>query len=184
MRLAGAVLSGGASSRMGSDKALVAVQGVAMGARMVSTLYDASCDPVVFVGGDRERLGELGVDVLADRFPGDGPLGGVVTALDRFVGTADHVVIVSCDMPFLAASDLAPLVDRALASSVDVVVGRSGRLEPLCAVWATGAAERVHGIFADGTRSIHAALDDLETVDVRVSMQAVRNINTLADLDQ
>lgn len=169
---------------MGSDKALVVVEGVAMGARMAATLRLAGCDPVVFVGGDPLRLGALDADVVADISPGEGPLGGVVTALDRFAHTADHVVIVSCDMPFLAAADLAPLVARAASAEVDVVVGRSSRLQPLCAVWSTSAADRVRSAFERGTRSIHGVLDELDTEDVRVSMQAVRNINTLDDLDQ
>jgi molybdenum cofactor guanylyltransferase len=169
---------------MGRDKASVVVDGVAMGARMVATLLVAGCDPVVFVGGDPGVLEGLGADVVADLAPGEGPLGGVVTALERFADTADHVIIVSCDMPFLTAADLDPLVARAVVAGVDVVVGRSSRREPLCAVWATGAAGRVRAAFERGTRSIHGVLDDLDTEDVRLSMQAVRNINTPDDLDQ
>jgi molybdenum cofactor guanylyltransferase len=169
---------------MGRDKALVVVDGVAMGARMVGTLRLAGCDPVVFVGGEPGLLDPLGADVVADIAPGEGPLGGVVTALDHFAHTADHVVVVSCDMPFLTPADLAPLVARAAVAGVDVVVGRSSRQQPLCAVWSTGAADQVRAAFERGTRSIHGALDELRTEDVRVSMQAVRNINTLDDLDQ
>ena len=58
---------------------------------------------------------------------GEGPLGGIVTALDHFAQVTDHVAIVSCDMPFLTAADLAPLVTRAAVAGVDVVVGRSSR---------------------------------------------------------
>jgi len=169
---------------MGRDKAAVVVDGVAMGARMVTTLRLAGCDPVVFVGGDPGVLGGLGADVIADLAPGEGPLGGVLTALDRFADTADHVVIVSCDMPFLTAADLDPLVARAAVAGVDVIVGRSSRRQPLCAVWATGATGRVRAFFERGTRSIHGVLDELDTEDVRVSMLAVRNINTPDDLDQ
>ena len=169
---------------MGRDKALVVVDGVAMGARMVSTLRLAGCDPVVFVGGDPDLLDPLGADVVADMAPGEGPMGGVVTALEFFAHTADCVVVVSCDMPFLTAADLGPLVARAAVAGVDVVVGRSSRPQPLCAVWSTGAADRVRAAFDRGTRSILGVLDELDTEDVRVSMQAVRNINTLDDLDQ
>jgi molybdenum cofactor guanylyltransferase len=169
---------------MGRDKALVVVDGVAMGARMVDTLRLVGCDPVVFVGGEPGALGPLGADVVADMAPGEGPLGGVVTALDHFAHTADHVVVVSCDMPFLGADDLRPLIVRAEIADVDVIVGRSSRPQPLCAVWSTGAAGRVRAAFARGTRSIHGVLDELDTEDVRVPMRAVRNINTPADLDQ
>jgi molybdenum cofactor guanylyltransferase len=184
MRLAGAVLSGGASTRMGRDKATVVVDGIAMGVRMVTTLRLAGCDPVVFVGGDPGRRHGPGADLLTDIAPGEGPLGGIVTALDHFAQVTDHVAIVSCDMPFLTAADLAPLVTRAAVAGVDVVVGRSSRLQPLCAVWATRAAGRVRAAFERGTRSVHGMLDELDTEDVRVSMEAVRNINTLDDLRQ
>ena len=98
------------------------------------------------------------------------------------INPADETVIGEVAHTSLEQVDEA--VARAVVAGVDVVVGRSSRREPLCAVWATGAAGRVRAAFDRGTRSIHGVLDDLDTEDVRLSMQAVRNINTPDDLDQ
>lgn len=181
--LAGAILTGGASSRMGRDKAFVEVDGVPMAARMVATLRAATCEPVVFVGGD-ERLQRLGAAVVADSTPGAGPLGGVLTALDTMRDRSALVVVVSCDLPFLGAEHLAPLVRTADDGAGDVVVARSDRREPLCAVWSTSAADQVRLLFEAGVRSMHGALDALQVDEVSVPLHALRNINTLGDLDQ
>ena len=50
---AGAVLCGGASRRMGTDKAFVEVGGQPMAERVAAALEEAGCAPVVFVGGER-----------------------------------------------------------------------------------------------------------------------------------
>ncbi len=78
----GAVLAG-ASRRMGPgiDKALVEVGGVAMARRVADALRAGGAEPVVAVGGDRSALGRIGLDGVDDRHPGEGPLGGVCTAL-------------------------------------------------------------------------------------------------------
>ena len=80
-RAAGAVLAGGASSRMGADKAFIAVGGVPMVLRAVTALRAAGADPVAVVGGDGPRLQGLGLSYISDRYPGEGPLGGIITAL-------------------------------------------------------------------------------------------------------
>ena len=76
---AGAVVCGGASRRMGRDKALVAVDGVAMAERVARALEAAGCADVRFVGGDAPALAALGRPVLPDAYPGAGPLGAVIT---------------------------------------------------------------------------------------------------------
>ena len=66
----GAVLCGGASRRMGTDKALVEVDGVPMAERVAGALHAGGCAPVVFVGGDGARAGPRSDD---RRSPTGGP---------------------------------------------------------------------------------------------------------------
>ncbi|HLM64354.1 MAG TPA: molybdenum cofactor guanylyltransferase [Acidimicrobiales bacterium] len=80
-----AVLCGGASRRMGQDKAFLVVEGEAMVVRVARALRGAGAGEVVAVGGDAAGLRGLGLAHLPDDHPGDGPLGGVLTAL-RLVG--------------------------------------------------------------------------------------------------
>ncbi len=77
----GAVLAGGESSRMGTDKAFIAVDGEPMVLRAARTLQEAGAQPTVVVGGDEPRLKQLGLATLADDHPGEGPLGAVITVL-------------------------------------------------------------------------------------------------------
>ena len=110
-RFAGAVLTGGASRRMGTDKALVEVDGMAMAGRVAGALASAGGQPVIAVGGDADRLADLGLAVTPDRWPGEGPLGGLVTALGALADPAVPIVVVAaCDLPALTSSVVAALV--------------------------------------------------------------------------
>ncbi|HEX2785027.1 MAG TPA: NTP transferase domain-containing protein, partial [Ilumatobacteraceae bacterium] len=64
----GAVLCGGASRRMGVDKATLRIQGVAMARRVADVLLAAGCALVIAVGGDSVELRRLGLDGVADEF--------------------------------------------------------------------------------------------------------------------
>ena len=97
MAFAGAVLAGGASRRMGSDKAFAEVGGRPLVARAADTLARAGADPVAVVGGDAAGLARLGLHRVPDRWPGEGPLGGLITALDT--SPRPVTVIVACDLP-------------------------------------------------------------------------------------
>src|SRR6476660_3959530 len=96
MRFAGAVLTGGASSRMGTDKALIEIDGRALAARVADALAAAGADHVIAVGGDLERLRALGLDARAERASDQGPLAGIVTALEQT--DAELVVVAACDL--------------------------------------------------------------------------------------
>src|SRR5271165_6826629 len=100
--LAGYVVAGGASSRFGSDKARAALNGQTMLARMCH-LVDEVTGSVSVVAPPR-RYAEFDVWVVEDLWSGQGPLGGIVTALTATAETYDGRewnLIIGCDMPFL-----------------------------------------------------------------------------------
>ena len=185
LRVAGAVLMGGASRRMGRDKALVEVDGVPMATRVAAVLEAAGCQPVVAVGGDAAVHSRLGLPAVPDRWAGEGPLGAIVTVLGALDGfDADAVVVAACDLPWLDRATVDALVTRfvAAAGSVDAVVAHSDRLEPLCAVWARHAHQPLERLVLEGERAVHRALAALRVVTVQVDASVVANVNSPADL--
>lgn len=180
----GAVLCGGRSSRMGTDKSLLPVDGVPMARRVADALLAGGCHDVVAVGGDADALGHLGLRVVPDRCPGEGPVGGVLTALGALAaGDDDLVVVVACDMPHLTGATVSSLV-RALSAEEHAVaaVGRSDRLEPLCAAWRPSAGAALEAALAAGERRLHAVLGALTVAAVAVPRADVANINAPGDL--
>ena len=172
----GAVLCGGASRRMGTDKAVVEVDGVAMARRVAGALLAAGCRPVVAIGGDRAALERLGFEVIDDGYPGAGPLGGILTALV----TGAPAVVVGCDLPMLSSATITRLIEA--LEGHDVAMARTDRVEPLCAVWSPGAGQVLHARFEGGERAVHRAIDGLDIAWVDVPATELRNVNTPGDL--
>lgn len=121
----GVILAGGASTRMGSDKALVEVDGEPMVERVARTL-NLVCDDLLVVGRDG-FLG--GVPCIPDDHPGRlGPAAGVATALR--VAAGRPVLVVAVDQPFLRIETL-----RYLASMEQTTVPRDDVLQITCALF-------------------------------------------------
>jgi molybdopterin-guanine dinucleotide biosynthesis protein A len=150
----GHVLAGGASSRFGSDKALARLAGETVLGRLVNLLGEVADSVHVVTTGD--RYPDFRGKIVADRWPGEGALGGILTALHA--AEEDDCawnVIVSCDMPFLTRAWLAYLVNRALGSDVDVLFPRSrSGDEPLCGCWRTAALPQLQEAFDRGVRKV------------------------------
>jgi molybdenum cofactor guanylyltransferase len=172
----GAVLCGGASSRMGVDKATLKVGGVAMARRVADTLIAAMCSSVVAIGGDSAGLQRLGLEFVPDRYPGEGPLGGVLTAL----AVGSPVMVVACDLPNLGVATVTSLI--AALGDHDAAIARSDRPEPLCAIWSPRAAPLLQARFESGERAMHRAIGALDIAWVTVTTSDVHNVNTPDDL--
>ena len=163
----GFVLAGGASRRFGRDKALVEFYSEPLIARLCRTLQTATDAPVRIIG-DAEKYATTGVECIADSWPGEGPLGGIIAALtadDSDAETADRYswsLIIGCDMPFLTVEWLKYLVARALASKAEVIVPESNHgLEPLCACWRQSSESTLKRAFNAGTRRVTDAMKQL-----------------------
>jgi molybdenum cofactor guanylyltransferase len=162
--VAGYVLAGGASSRFGVDKAFARLAGIPMLEYTIDLLIKVTSWAFI-VGGSRKQHQGFDVDIIADRWPGEGPLGGIVTALEasaKSPGQPKWNLVLSCDMPFLTHEWLAYLCERAAASEAEVVVPRSSQgLEPLCACWRTDALPTLQAAFGAGVRKVSEGIKRL-----------------------
>ena len=179
-RFAGAVLAGGASRRMGADKAFTEVDGRPMVMVAVEALVEGGALAVQVIGGDTDRLVASGLQAVPDRWPGEGPLGGVIQAIEWAQELAvDHVMVLACDLPRASPATVRALVDRAsgLPDSILVPVVE-GQAQWLHACWATRVLRVLQEAFVDGERAPHRALGGLSLLEVG-GLEA----NSLADAD-
>jgi molybdopterin-guanine dinucleotide biosynthesis protein A len=192
--VAGYIMAGGASSRFGRDKALVEAGGMPMIARMIELLRSVTRQ--VKIVAVPSKYARFGAEIVEDRWPGQGPLGGIITALEDAAQSAarpDWNLIVSCDMPFLTPEWLAFLGERARNSKAQVVFPRSGcGPEPLCACWQTAAAAKLRSGFERGVRKVTEGIallraEVLDEADWKRFDSAGRlfwNMNTVADYEE
>jgi molybdopterin-guanine dinucleotide biosynthesis protein A len=177
----GFVLAGGASTRMGRDKALLSHGETTLLEHVASQVAAAAGGAVIIGPPDRYR--GLRYPVVADRTPGLGPLGGIQTAL-RISG-APWNLVVACDMPELKAEFLSELLAAAVTCGGDclVPVPPSGRMEPLCAVYGRECLPRIEEALRRGVRAVHAAIAGPPTVLWPVADERpFRNLNAPEDL--
>jgi molybdopterin-guanine dinucleotide biosynthesis protein A len=135
-----AIIAGGASRRMGREKALLQVEGELLVARTAGTLRPHFAD-VIVITARPEVAAAAGATAVADLFHGKGPLAGIHAALKHF---QQPIFCVACDMPYLNAGLIRFLC--AQLEDEDAVVPRvAGRLQPLHATYSPRALPAIEG---------------------------------------
>jgi len=172
----------------------VEVEGAPMLARMIELLQSVTGQAKIVAAPG--KYGAFGAKIVEDRWPGEGPLGGIITALEEAAKSAarrDWNLIVSCDMPFLTREWLKFLVERATKSKSRVVLPHSASgPEPLCACWRTEALEPLRSGFTRGVRKVTdgIALLQAEVLDGKDwkrfdgAGRLFWNMNTAADYEE
>lgn len=162
--------------------------------RMIAMLQNVASN--VKVVGAPEKYAQFEREMVSDGWPGEGPLGGIITALENAGKSSAHTewnVIVSCDMPFLMREWMEFLVARATASKAHVVVPHSAQgPEPLCACWRTDSAETLRGAFERGVRKVtegiallrSEVLDESAWKRFDSAGRLFWNMNTAADFEE
>jgi len=165
---------------MGRDKALLSFHGSPLAQFVARTVASAAGSAVLV--GDPDRYHIFGYPVIADLYPGAGPLSGILTALSHT--QADWNLVVACDMPRLSAKFLSGILETAEQSASDAVlpVGPGGRLEALCAAYHRSSRDAIEEAFTQGERKITAALKALRILEwPTAEATPFQNVNTPED---
>jgi molybdopterin-guanine dinucleotide biosynthesis protein A len=184
---AGVILAGGLASRMGGrDKAFAAVGGEPIAVRTVG-LFRRLFSQVIVATNRPERFERFGVETVADRHPGCGPLAGIHAAM--LASRTPWVFVVACDMPGLDPEVIRWMLAR--PRTADAVVPRwEDDVEPLHAVYGVHTLPIVERCLAGGRwalREFLAAIrvDYVDEGELRALGGAARsllNVNTPEEL--
>jgi molybdopterin-guanine dinucleotide biosynthesis protein A len=170
----GVILAGGRSQRFGGvDKTRLPLGG--------RTLLQRAVDALIPVTDARLVVGAApmtGIPTVADRFPGAGPLGGILTALVTI--DSSHALILAADLPFISGSLLRDVQRAGADAAAAVVKHPDGRLA-LCLSVRRDCAPAVREMWSRGARRVR----DLENLvpcrtivaDATVASGALWNVN-------
>lgn len=144
---AAAIIAGGRAKRLGGvDKSRLVVGGRTIISRQAEVLRQIA-DEVFVVGEYPGRPADLGLPGHDDLVAGVGAIGGLYTALE--IASADLVLVVACDLPFLEASMLEHLCE--LAATADAAwVRTAAGVEPLVACYRRGVRGKVRAAIDEG----------------------------------
>jgi len=181
------ILAGGKSTRMGADKAFLALDGRTLLARALDLARSVTHDARIV--GEAAKFAVF-APVVEDLFPGCGPLGGIHAALRA--SSAELNLILAVDMPFVPPALLPFLITRARSSAAIVTVARAGGgWQPLCGVYRREFADVAEKALRDGHCKIDALFDDARTLAIGedeleaagFSAGVFRNLNTKEELE-
>ena len=172
----GFVLTGGQSSRMGRDKALLPFDGSTL-LEQIATRVRAAAGSVTLIGPP-ERYRGLGLPVAADLIANCGPIGGVYTALK--ISSAPWNLIVACDMPAVTTDFLTGLLKAARDADAECLAPETGSgLHPLCAVYHRRALAALQSAIDHKSFKMHDLLRSLRTVAwPAADASLLENVNT------
>ncbi|HEY6952479.1 MAG TPA: molybdenum cofactor guanylyltransferase [Bacteroidota bacterium] len=161
----GAILAGGKSTRMRTDKSLLFVNGaplIAHVARAMTSVFQN----VVIVADDPGKYGFLKLKVIPDSYKGAGPLAGIHAAL--LYAETRSVFIASCDTPLLSPSLIEYVLDYSGTASTTIPIHQE-LLQPLCGVYETKLAPLIKNELDAGNFAVLDFLKRIEPTVVPIS---------------
>jgi len=144
-QMAGVLLTGGASTRMGTDKAQLVVRGETLATRSARVLASV-CDPVVEVGS-----GVSGLPAVREEPPGGGPLVALLAGVGA-LGRPRSVILLACDLPNISSEILRLLVEW--PGSGTVIPEVEGRCQYACARYGSAALDGAFAAVRSGATSL------------------------------
>ena len=185
-RWSGVVLAGGASSRMGFDKAFLELDGETLIRRQHRLLEACGAGEVLISGRAGAVYGIAGARVILDECPGHGPLGGILAALEAAANP--RVLVLAVDMPGVTCGLVRTLLEQSTAATGCVPWIRGG-IEPLAAVYPATLAADVRARLDGGDCGMRrwvehvAAQGRVRLLEMPADHEACfRNWNTPSDL--
>lgn len=176
------ILAGGKSSRMGSDKGLLMLNGKPMIQYIIDTVTNLNGSVAII--SNNEAYASFGLPVYPDLIENKGPVGGIYTALSN--STTDLNLILSCDTPFISLKLIQSLIQN--SKNVDVCIPSfKGRVHPLIGVYKTRTITSFKNSLAANSLKLMEVNQKLNMLTVKVESEfdqiELTNLNTKSDLE-
>ncbi len=180
VNFSGIVLNGGNSSRMGTPKGEINFLGRPLIDRAVVALQESGASEIIVVGGSKPELATKELSYVEDMYPGEGPLGGVITGL--LTAHFDHAVVLSNDFMSIDAGTIEKILGFSQKADLVVPVAE-GIPQVLSGLWKVSSVQALLEEYELGTRSLKSAIEKLSVFEI-YEFEAAKfaNANTPSDI--
>ena len=190
VKATGIIMAGGKSSRMGTNKALLKIDGITVIERIANELQKC-VDEIIIVTNHFDDYRFLGYPMVEDIYKEMGPMGGIHAGL--LASTTDKNLVVACDMPFISA-DLGNFLLKQLDDYQVVVPEIEDQFHPLFAGYKKELAPLIEEALKENqlrirfffkqlkTKTIY--LEDITKENITFNHENVYNMNYPDDYEQ
>ena len=185
-KITGIVLAGGKSSRMGSDKGMIELNGK----KFINKILDALAPNVgeIIIIANNGNYNNLSYAVYEDIIKDCGPIGGIYTGLVN--SKTEKNIVVSCDIPFINSALIKYLIENSLKADISVPVHK-GRIEPLCATYSKKTSNELLQLIKEKEFKMRNVVRYFVTKEIYITERLsfynerlLTNINTPEELKQ
>jgi molybdopterin-guanine dinucleotide biosynthesis protein A len=187
MRRSAIILAGGASSRMGTDKAFIEFKGKALIKWVVEAIENSVDEIYISLSKNQQNnknLELLGVSLIKDKYQYNSPLIGLLSTLKKI--KTGYVFVTACDMPFIK-SELVDYLFKESNIQGSVVVKPDGWIEPFLSVYHVPTslmeAERLYLAGDLRIRMIARNLIFIKKIGLEEIKKIDPELNSLTDID-
>jgi molybdopterin-guanine dinucleotide biosynthesis protein A len=182
-KITGIVLAGGKSSRMGSDKSKMVLNGKTLIEYSIEALRPL-CETVV-ISSNNSIYDYTGCEVWADELPDGSPMIGIYSCLKRSLTETN--IILSCDMPLINKLLLEYLLSSSKDFDITVPIHGNNLIEPLCGIYKKSCIDVLKGFIDNGNYRLNEFIRSASHLLVNVGQSTdfpeslFSNINTPDD---
>ncbi|MDQ2177241.1 molybdenum cofactor guanylyltransferase [Marinifilum sp. D714] len=185
--IAGIVLSGGKSSRMGTEKGLVNWNGKPLIEYSIGCLQGI-CDQVV-ISSNKDCYSDYGFQVIEDEIKECGPIGGIYSVMKAI--NADYYMVISCDVPKVPSQLFVDLLVNIADADMIYAVDESGKKQPLVAIYKSSCRDIIGEELRNGKYKMMKLLQLFCSKGFHISKELdyysadmLSNVNTPGELNQ
>lgn len=184
-----AVLSGGKSSRMGQNKALLSLNGKTLIEHVLTTADSLTPTETFIITNTPPDYDNLPYRKVGDTHHGHGAISGIISALHH--SATDYVLVIACDMPFVKTELLQHLIGHTHSSHYQAIVPMVDKYpQGVLAIYHKQCLPTFIGAIASDQRKLKHIIESLDNVCFVGDWQqsdpqglSFININTPADLE-
>tara|TARA_R110001583_G_scaffold4136_4_gene24506 strand:- start:1427 stop:1999 length:573 start_codon:yes stop_codon:yes gene_type:complete len=181
--ITGIILSGGKSSRMGTDKGFLLLEGKPFVQYSLEALK-----PIVsnlMIVSNNEDYDAFGLKRIEDIIENAGPLAGIYSGLKH--SKTEYNLVLSCDIPLINSEILKKLINAIDTDSEIIQIESDGKTMPLIALYKKQCEHKFLKLLKEGERRLQFAVNQCRVKNVVLNKHEInftKNINTPQQLNE
>ena len=177
-KAAAIVMAGGQSSRMGTDKSMLHISGQSM-IEVICQQLVGNFEQILISDKKEGALAFLGFTIIKDKVGGQGPLMGLVSALESSANQLNFVT--ACDIPYIDLKFVRRMLREAQDFDAVVPIRDDGQIEPLFAIYRKSVIPAINNALSAGGRKMSDFFDQCKVKYLPLDAKNFTNLNTIAD---